>query len=189
MPYFHGVFTLPQELQALVLANQRPLLTLRLRAASQTLLQVGRQTLGGPLGGIPVLHTWDQTLGAHCHVPCLVPGGALADHGTRWIPPHPRCLLPVHALRPVFRGKFLAALHSSTTRGTVGFPGETEPLATPEGFRRCLDQLYSKAWIGDAKQAMAGPGHVLADLRRDTHRVASAHHRILEMPDGQGRCP
>src|SRR5919198_6596754 len=41
--YFHLVFTLPHELNALVLVNKRPLLTLLLRAASQTLLQFGRQ--------------------------------------------------------------------------------------------------------------------------------------------------
>lgn len=87
VPYFHCVFTLPHELNALVLANKRPLLTLLLRAASQTLLQFGRQNLGGQLGGIQVLHTWDQTLGAHFHVHCLVPGGALADNGTRWTQP------------------------------------------------------------------------------------------------------
>jgi putative transposase/transposase-like zinc-binding protein len=187
VPYFHCVCTLPHELNALVLANKRPLLTLLLRAASQTLLQFGRQNLGGQLGGIQVLHTWDQTLGAHFHVHCLVPGGALADNGTRWIPTHPRFLFPVHALSPVFRGKFLEALHSSTTMGTLVFPGETEPLATPEGFRRFIDQLYAKAWIVYAKQSMAGPGHVLDYLSRYTHRVAIANHRIIDMQDGQVR--
>ena len=145
VPYFHCVFTLPHALNALVLVNQRPLLTLLWRAASQTLLQFGRQNLGGQLGGIHVLHTWDQTLGAHFHVHCLVPGGALADHGTRWIPTHPRFLFPVHALSTVFRGKFLAVLHSSTTMGPLVFPEETETLATPEGCRRCIDQLSTKA--------------------------------------------
>ncbi len=46
VPYFHGVLTLPPALHALVLVHQRPLLTLLVRAASQTLLQCGRQNLG-----------------------------------------------------------------------------------------------------------------------------------------------
>jgi putative transposase/transposase-like zinc-binding protein len=185
-PYCHCVCTLPHALKALVLVNKRPLLTLLLRTASQTLLQFGRQNLGGQLGGIPVLHTWDQTLGAHFHVHCLVPGGALADKGTRWLPTHPRFLLPVHALRTVFRGKCLEALHF-TTMGTLGLPEETETLATPAGFRRFIDQLYAKAWVVYAKQALAGPGHVLDYLSRSTHRVAIANHRIVDVQDGPGR--
>jgi hypothetical protein len=118
VPYCHCVFTLPHERKALVLANKRPRLTLLLRAASQTLLQCGRQHLGGQLGGLQVLHTWAQTLGAHCHVHCLVPGGARAEDGTRWIPTPPRFLFPVHALRTVFRGKCLDALHASTSTAT-----------------------------------------------------------------------
>jgi hypothetical protein len=124
---------LPHELNAL---------TLLLRATSQTLRQFGRQNLGDQLGGIQVLHTWDQTLGAHVHVYCLVPGGVLAEHGTRWRPTHPRVLLPVHALSTGFRGKFLDALHASPTMGPLVLPAEAETLATPEGFRRFIDKLY-----------------------------------------------
>lgn len=185
VPYFHCVFTLPHELNALVLANKRPLLTLLLRAASQTLLQFGRQNLGGQLGGIQMLQTWDQTLGAHVHVHCLVPGGALADHGTRWVPTHPRFLFPVHALGTVFRTQFLDALHDSTTTDTFVFPEETEGLASPHGFRRFTDQLSAKAWIVYAQQSLAGPEHVLDSLSRSTHRVAITNHRIVNVQDGQ----
>jgi hypothetical protein len=97
VPYFHTVFTLPHALNALVLGNKRQLLGLLFTAASQTLLQFGRHNLGGQLGGIMVLHTWDQLLNAHFHVHCLVPGGALADDGTRWVPTHPAFLFPVKA--------------------------------------------------------------------------------------------
>src|SRR5262244_2767716 len=77
---------------------KRRLLGLLFTAASQTLLQFGRHNLGGQLGGIMVLHTWDQLLNVHFHVHCLVPGGALADAGTRWMPTHPAFLFPVKAL-------------------------------------------------------------------------------------------
>jgi hypothetical protein len=187
VPYFHCVFTLPHELNALVLVNKRPLLTRLLQATSQTLLQFGRQNLGGQRGGIPILPTWDQTLGAHFHVHCLGPGGALGENGTRWVPTHPRFLFPVHALSTVFRGTCLDALLSRTPMGPLVVPEETETLATPEGFRRCIDQLYTKAWIVYAKQSMGGPGPVLDYLSRYTHRVAIANPRIVDVQDGQVR--
>jgi hypothetical protein len=62
MPYFHCVFTLPHELNSLILANKRPLLTLLFRATSKTLLQFGRHNVGGQVGCIMVMHTWDQVL-------------------------------------------------------------------------------------------------------------------------------
>jgi hypothetical protein len=82
-PYFHTVFTVPHALNALILGNKRPLLSLLFRAVSQTLLQFGQQNLHGQLGATLVLHTWDQTLNAHFHLHCLVPAGALAEDGTR----------------------------------------------------------------------------------------------------------
>ena len=73
IPYFHTVLTLPHELNLLILGNQHLLLGLLLRAASETLLQFGHQNLGGQLGAIMVLHTWDHVLKVHfyLHVWCL----------------------------------------------------------------------------------------------------------------------
>jgi hypothetical protein len=118
VPSFHCVFTLPHALNPLVLTNKRALLTLRWRATSQPLLPFGHHNLGGQLGGLLLLPTWDQTRNAHCHVHALVPGGALADQGTRWVPTQAHFLVPVHALGPVFRAKVLEALrHSRETWG------------------------------------------------------------------------
>ena len=109
-PYFHLVFTVPHDLNPLILAHKRPLLTLLFNAASQTLVQFGHHNLGGQIGCTMVLHTWDQTLGAHFHVHCIIAAGALSANGERWIDADPRFLFPVQALSTVFRGKFYEAL-------------------------------------------------------------------------------
>ncbi len=70
VPYFHNVFTLPHELNGLILSsqrNQRALLGLLFDAAAQTLLEFGRHELAGKVGFTLVLHTWDQQLQAHFH--------------------------------------------------------------------------------------------------------------------------
>lgn len=59
-PSCHTVLTLPHELNPLSLGTQRLLLGLLFRAARETLLPVGRHHLGGQVGAILVLHTWDQ---------------------------------------------------------------------------------------------------------------------------------
>ena len=62
--YFHVVFTLPAELRPLGLANQKLFYDLLFRAASQTLLTLGRdlERLGAQLGFTAVLHTWAREI-------------------------------------------------------------------------------------------------------------------------------
>ena len=187
VPYFHCVFPLPHNLNPLVLTNKRALFPLLLRTTSQTLLQCGHHILGGQLDGLLLLHTWDQTRKAHFHVHALVPGGALADQGTRWVPTPPRFLFPVHALRRVLRAKCLDALHHR--RETLVFTEQTASLETAHGLQRFIDRLYDQAWVVYAKRSLAGPGQGLDSLGRYTHRVAIANHRLIDVHHGQGRFP
>jgi hypothetical protein len=80
--YFQSVFTLPHELNAVVLCNKKLMLTILFKAISQTLQAFGKNPdngLGGKIGFIALLHTWDQKLRDHFHLHCLIPGGALAE--------------------------------------------------------------------------------------------------------------
>jgi len=184
VPYFHLVFTVPHDLNPLILAHKRPLLTLLFNAASQTLVQFGQRNLGGQIGCTMVLHTWDQTLGAHFHVHCVLAAGALAANGERWIEADPRFLFPVRALSTVLRGKCCAALAQASSTGALPLTEGSTTLGTPEGFAQLRAQLYAKDWVVYAKAPFAGPAHVLDYVGRYTHRVAIAHHRILDMHDG-----
>jgi hypothetical protein len=130
-----------------------------------------------------VLHTWDQTLGAHFHVHCLMAAGALSANGMRWIEADPRFLFPVRALSTVLRGKFCAAL--ARVGATDAVPHLVGPLlGTPEDVEQLRAQLYTKDWVVYAKAPLAGPAHVLDYVGRYTHRVAIANHRILDVRDG-----
>jgi predicted Zn-ribbon and HTH transcriptional regulator len=186
-PYFHTVFTVPHALNALILDNKRLLLTLLFRTVSQTLLQFGQQNLGGQLGATMVLHTWDQTLNAHFHLHCLVPAGALAEDGLRWVPTHPRFLFPVRALSTVFRAKFLTALQQAYHKEALSCAPVSARCGSSTGFTHLLDQLYNQAWVVYAKRPCAGPTQVLDYLGRYIHRVAIANHRLLEVRDGRVR--
>ena len=83
MPYFHVVFTLPDALDPIALANPRVVYDLLLRSAAETVLEVAAdpEHLGAQTGVLAVLHTWGQTLQFHPHVHCVVPGGGLSPDG------------------------------------------------------------------------------------------------------------
>ena len=181
VPYFHNVFTLPHELNSLILGNSRLMLNLLFRSAAQTLLQFGRNHLNGKLGFTMVLHTWDQTLGAHFHLHCVIAGGALADDGEQWIWSGSKFLFAVHALSKVFRGKFLDGLKAAQREKQLRLGDGV----TDSDLQTMIDGVYAKPWVVYSKRPFAGPRQVLDYLGRYTHRVAIGNHRIQAVDEGR----
>jgi predicted Zn-ribbon and HTH transcriptional regulator len=142
--YFHLVFTLPHELNGLILTNKKILLSHLFKAVGETLVDFGRTRLGGQIGLITVLHTWDQTLLDHFHLHCLVPAGALSFDQKRWSPARQNFLFPVKALSLVFRGKFLDLLKKAFARNKLLFVGQTASLADCVAFNLLIDALQKK---------------------------------------------
>jgi len=171
--YFHLVFTLPHEFNGLILANKRIVLALLFKAVSETLIEFGQSRLGGTLGIIAVLHTWDQTLKDHFHLHCLVPAGALSLDQSRWIAARNNFLFPVKALSRVFRGKFLDLLGRARRCGKI------------MGIHSDINASHQKQWVVYAKKPFGSPQTVLNYLGRYTHRVALSNDRILDIENGQ----
>ena len=87
--YFHMVFTIPHELNPIILLNPRIMLNNLFTAISRTLHAFSRDPqwkVNGQLGFICVLHTWSQKLTDHFHIHCLIAGGALSFDKKHWIP-------------------------------------------------------------------------------------------------------
>jgi len=174
--YFHVVFTLPHTLNPIVLNNKKVMLAILFKAASQTLLTFGENTLGGKLGFIATLHTWDQKLNAHFHLHCLVAGGAVSIDGSRWRPCKGNYLFNTRALSLVFRGKFMELTKKACQRQDVKL--------AKEQYNHLKTRLYEKPWIIDMRDPVKNPEHVLEYLARYTHRVAIANSRIKALKDG-----
>ena len=179
------MFTLPHELNGLILTNKRILLSHLFKAVGETLVEFGHTRLGGQIGFITVLHTWDQTLLDHFHLHCLVPAGALSFDQMRWRPARKNFLFPVIALSIVLRGKFLDLLKSAFARNKLLFVGQTACLANPAAFQLLINGLRKKPWIVYAKKPFGSPVHVLDYLGRYTHRVALSNDRILSAHNGE----
>jgi hypothetical protein len=179
IPYFHLVFTLPHGLNPLIRQNRRALLNLLFAAASQSLLEFGRQRLQAQIGISVVLHTWSQSLLDHYHLHCIVSGGGLALEGSRWVHSPDHYLFPVKALSRMFRGKFLARLKALHDEGKLEFHGQLESLATAAEFAGLLRLAAKDNWVVYAKRPFAGPKQVLKYLSGYTHRVAISNRRLL----------
>ncbi|MDQ3843743.1 MAG: IS91 family transposase [Bacteroidota bacterium] len=178
--YYHVVFTLPHELNSLILSNRKLLYQLLFDVSAGTLLSFAKDKkfLGATPGIISVLHTWGQQLSFHPHMHSIVSGGGLADDNT-WKDAKKniyRFLFPIKAMSIVYRSKFLQALKQLIDKGKVILPDKTEA-------KQLLDLLYQKDWVVYAKAPFGGPQAVIEYLGRYTHKVAISNHRISSIND------
>jgi hypothetical protein len=185
VPYFHVVFTVPEQVSALALGNKKLLYGILFRAASQTLLEIAADPkhLGASIGFLAILHTWTQTLLHHPHLHCVIPGGGLSLDGERWVACREGFFLPVKVLSSLFRGKFLALLDDAARRGELRFAGATADLAMPKAWSAFLAAMRGKPWVVYAKPPFGSPELVLKYLARYTHRVAISNRRIVSISD------
>jgi hypothetical protein len=175
LKYFHVVFTLPHELNTIILNNKKMMLNCLFAAASKTLLAFGENQLNGTPGFLAILHTWNQKLNAHFHLHCLVVGGVLAD-ANRFIACTGDYLFSQHALSLVFRAKFIEHM-------TDACQNEKIKLAA-NAYKKLKTTLFSKRWVVSVRDPVKRPEHVLEYLARYTHRVAIANSRIKSVKDG-----
>lgn len=189
VPYFHVVFTVPQEIAAIAYQNKRVVYNILFRATAETLTTIAADPkhLGAQIGFFAVLHTWGQNLHFHPHLHCVVPGGGLAPDGQRWVFCRPGFFLPVRVLSRLFRRLFLTALKRSFDTDKLKFFGALEHLDEPCAFARHLNRAKESEWVVYAKRPFAGPQQVLDYVGRYTHRVAISNNRLVDIDNDQVR--
>lgn len=178
LPYFHVVFTLPSELNPLVLANPVKLYNLLFQASSQTLLTLSddEKYFGAQAGFTAVLHTWGRNMQFHPHLHCIVAGGGVSTEKKRFVVSKESFYLPLPAIQSVFRGKFLEELKTLFIQNQLQLP---DGLCSIFKRQQLLNTLYSTDWIIYCKKPFKDASHVIRYLGRYTHRVAISESRIL----------
>jgi hypothetical protein len=177
LKYFHVIFTLPHELNTIILNNKKVMLNCLFTAASKTLLTFGKNQLNGTPGFLATLHTWDQKLKAHFHLHCLVAGGVLSKDKKRFIACTGRYLFNQEALSRVFRGKFMERFSQ--------FYKSQKSKFRANGYKKLKNTLFTKKWVVSVRDPVNQPEQVLAYLARYTHRVAIANSRIKSFKNGR----
>jgi hypothetical protein len=180
--HYHVIFTLPDELRGLWLANSRPMTQLLFATVRETLCELlgDAKYLGAQAGIIAALHTWSQTLVFHPHLHCLVTGGGLTAEG-QWRAVRHGFLLPVRVVMAVFRGKLLAALREGLAHGQ---------LALPEG-RSCqqmanlLNKLGRTKWNVHIRERYPHGAGVLTYLARYIRGGPLANQRLVSSHRGE----
>jgi hypothetical protein len=187
VPYFHVVFTVPEQIAAITYQNKKIIYGILFHAVAETLSTIAAdpEHLGAEIGFFAVLHSWGQNLMFHPHLHCVAPGGGLSPNGQRWISCRPNFFLPVRVLSDLFRRLFLEALQKAFDSRELQLLGHLEPLRERRTFASHCRMLKKRKWVVYAKRPFAGPQQVLDYVGRYTHRVAISNNRLLDIENGQ----
>ena len=171
--YFHVVFTLPVSLRRFFDGkHRRHALDALFAAVSETILETAARR--GLLPGIlAVLHTWNQQLGDHPHIHCLVTGGGLGPAG---FVHRRRYLVSLDVLQTVFKGKLLSKLQALLRQGRTS-------VANDSGHERLRD-ASRRTWNIDIRRPFGGPEQVVSYFARYVRKIAISDHRLVGY-DGQ----
>jgi hypothetical protein len=189
VPYFHVVFTVPEEIAAIAYQNKEVVYGILFQATAETLKTIAADPkhLGAEIGFFAVLHTWGQSLQFHPHLHCVMPGGGLSPDGQRWIACRPNFFLHVRVLSHRFRRLLLQSLQQAFDSGKLQFFNALESLRERRTFLELVDRMKACEWVVYAKRPFAGPQQVLDYVGRYTHRVAISNHRLLDIENHQVR--
>ncbi|NLG17603.1 MAG: IS91 family transposase [Fibrobacter sp.] len=173
--HYHIIFTVPHQLNAVCLHNQRMYYDILFAAVWNTLYSFGYSQYGCETGAVAVLHSWGQNMSLHPHIHCIVPAvGYTLGEEWKEIGHCGKYLYPVHQLSDIFKGKFLDSLKRALRK--------QNELAL---FDDKVQAAYKFRWVVHCEPSMAGVEHVVKYLGQYTHRVAITNQRILNIENGK----
>ena len=183
-PYFHVVFTVPQELNPLIYSNQQLLYDTLYHCVSETINELTADTkhLGAKVGYICVLHTWGSEMNYHPHIHVILLGGGLTAKN-QWRDKGEEFFLPVRVMSKLFRGKYLHELKTLWEEEKLQFHGSSEKYRNHYAFKELLNICYEKDWVPHCKKTFNGAQSVINYLGKYTHRIAISNHRIIRMDE------
>jgi len=161
---------MPHTLNPFARSNQKLFYNLIFKSSAAALITLAKDSkfVGGTIGMIGVLHTWDRSMGYHLHIHFLAPGVGIDKKSGNWYKSNPKFLVPVHALKKIYRAKFRDELKKSA----------------PKVFKQIPTVTWKKNWgvnckpVGDGQTA-------LKYLTPYIYRVAISNKRIISMDNGK----
>jgi hypothetical protein len=180
----HVIFTMPDELRELWLANVRMMANLLFATVHETLCELlgDAKYLGARPGIIAALHTWSQTLVLHPHLHGLVTGGGLTAEG-QWRTVQHGFLLPVRVVMAVFRGKLLQAIDTAVHQGQLTLPAGMHPWQ----WDNLRNKLGRRKWNVHIRERYPYGEGVLTSLARYIRGGPLSNGRLLSCANGEVR--
>jgi hypothetical protein len=207
-PYYHTVFTVPNQLFEIAIYNQKIFYDLLFKCASDTLKQFAKEMkwwdlkntdyneINKPdikLSFFGVLHTWGQSLVYHPHIHFIVAGcGIIGDEIVE--PKYKgKFLFPVKAMSKVFRGKLIQGIKKAyykekrrqtcdlMSQGKLSEFNLNDDMKNSLQFESFIDNITNRKWVVYMKSKFPNSKRIVEYLSLYTHRTAISNSRILSI--------
>jgi len=182
VPYFHLVFTLPSQLREVTRSNQKLMYDLLFKAAVSVLKEIARESkyLGGEIGILCALHTWNRRSDYHVHLHCLVPGVGISTENA------PDKGMPLEKQHLCFTKKTKKKNKDYFAPGeklSYGFRKKFLELAENSPIKDQLPKRYKSPnkWVAYCKSTAYGPVKALEYLARYFRGIAMTNNRIVSV--------
>lgn len=190
--YYQVVFTLPEVISQLALANRQEIGDVLFSSAWKALKKTITTEQGYDPAALMVLHTWNQKLESHWHAHALVPGGGPSLVDGSWVtaeaPPiegddNERAYLvdAIH-LRRSFRKFAVAHLKRLRKTGKLSYGGSLERLRCDAEWEAMIDHIGRQEWVSYIEPPPTETSraeHIVRYLTRYLTGGPISDHRIL----------
>ena len=155
--YYQVVFTLPEVISTMALANRQEIAELLFHSAWKALKKTVETEQQYEVAALMVLHTWNQKLDAHWHVHALVPGAGPSLKDGSWTKAkapkvagyddNRKYLTDAINLRDSFRKLAVAHLQRLRRKGQLQLGGSLEHLRCDDAWDAMIADIESKDWV------------------------------------------
>ncbi len=162
--YFLITFPFPDELRNLARSHQKLFYHLLFKTSSQALKELAADPrfVGGTIGMMGILHTGARDLAFHPHIHSIVPGGAISEDRSQWLPSSQKCFVHVKPLSILCRAQF------------------RDELKKNQLFDFVLPQVWEQDWVVHS-QPVGNGEHALQYLAPYVYHVALSTKRITQV--------
>ena len=193
VPYYHTVFTVPNQLFEIAIYNQKIFYDLLFKCASDTLKLFAKDLNWWDLNDTKfneqnkptiklsffgVLHTWGQSLVYHPHIHFIVAGGGIVDDTIVEPKYKGKFLFPVKAMSKVFRGKLIQGIKKAYYKNDLYLNDDMKNNLQFENF---IDYITNHKWVIYMKSKFPNSKKIVEYLSLYTHRTAISNSRILSI--------
>ena len=193
VPYYHTVFTVPNQLFEIAIYNQKIFYDLLFKCASDTLKQFAKdlkwwdfkntnydenKICDIKLSFFGVLHTWGQSLVYHPHIHFIVAGCGIIDDEIVEPKYKDKFLFPVKAMSKVFRGKLIEGIKKAYYKDELRLNSDMKNSLMFEDF---ITYVTNRKWVIYMKSKFPNSKKIVEYLSLYTHRTAISNSRILSI--------
>ena len=176
--YYHLVATVPNVLYQIFMQNQEEMYELLMKTSADALMELclDEKYVGGKIGILQILHTWNQKMMYHPHAHMLVPAIGLRGEEIVY-PRNEKYLVPVYAYSKLYRGKFISRLNKK--HKDLKFYGEMEKYKDKKEWNKLLGKLEKKEFVTYVKEPYENANTVIEYFGRYTYKIVISESRII----------